>query len=108
MSALVAMRSQIGKVLVAVLWLHVPVVAVLGVVLSQDWLAPSIATAIFAGIATALWRADPQSPGFRYATAIAFVVQIAIMLYQLRGNPWQVDLHMYFFAALAMMAAFCD
>jgi methyl-accepting chemotaxis protein len=30
------------------------------------------------------------------------------MVFAFEGHPWQVDMHMYFFAALAMLTAFCD
>ncbi|WP_119167726.1 methyl-accepting chemotaxis protein [Algihabitans albus] len=108
MNALISLRLQVAKAMLAALWLHVLTVAAIAIMAQHDWLAPTGVAVLFAGIATVLWRLDPQAPAFRYATAVAFVVQIALMIYELRGHPWQIDLHMYFFAALAMMAAFCD
>jgi methyl-accepting chemotaxis protein len=32
----------------------------------------------------------------------------AVLLYASAGHPWQVDLHMYFFACLAVLAGWCD
>ena len=31
-----------------------------------------------------------------------------MLVYQLSGHPWQIDMHMYFFAALACLVAYCD
>src|SRR6201999_2824043 len=28
--------------------------------------------------------------------------------FQFAGKPWQIDMHMYFFAALACLVAYCD
>jgi methyl-accepting chemotaxis protein len=33
---------------------------------------------------------------------------VSLLVYQMSGHPWQVDMHMYFFAALACLAAYCD
>src|SRR6202012_2101715 len=33
---------------------------------------------------------------------------ISTLVYQLSGHPWQLDMHMYFFAAMAVLVAFCD
>jgi methyl-accepting chemotaxis protein len=40
--------------------------------------------------------------------AVAFVAQISVMLAAARGATLQIDLHMYYFAALAILAAYCD
>ena len=33
---------------------------------------------------------------------------VSVFAYQLAGHPWQIDMHMYFFAALACLVAYCD
>ena len=33
---------------------------------------------------------------------------VSVFTYQLAGHPWQIDMHMYFFAALACLVAYCD
>lgn len=33
---------------------------------------------------------------------------VSIFVFQFAGHPWQVDMHMYFFAALAILVAYCD
>jgi len=33
---------------------------------------------------------------------------VALFVYAFSAHPWQIDMHMYFFAVLAMTAAFCD
>ena len=31
-----------------------------------------------------------------------------MLVYEFEGRPWQTDMHMYFFAVLASLAAYCD
>ncbi len=33
---------------------------------------------------------------------------VALLLQAMAGHPWQLDLHMYFFAALAVLSVYCD
>ena len=33
---------------------------------------------------------------------------VSVFTYQLAGHAWQIDMHMYFFAALACLVAYCD
>ncbi|NYT42676.1 methyl-accepting chemotaxis protein [Sphingomonas sp. R-74633] len=44
----------------------------------------------------------------RMAVTMTMVAQPAVMLFVFQGQPWQVDLHMLFFAALATTAMLCD
>jgi methyl-accepting chemotaxis protein len=36
------------------------------------------------------------------------MIMVSLLVFALGGHAWQIDMHMYFFAALAMLAAFCD
>ena len=38
----------------------------------------------------------------------ALVGSISLMVATAAGSAWQVDLHMYYFAGLALLAAYCD
>jgi len=44
----------------------------------------------------------------RMAVTMTIVAQPALLLILFKGEPWQVDLHMIFFAALAASAVLCD
>jgi methyl-accepting chemotaxis protein len=44
----------------------------------------------------------------RMSVTMTMVAQPAVMLFLFQGQPWQVDLHMLFFAALATTAMLCD
>lgn len=44
----------------------------------------------------------------RLSVALMAAMQPALLLYALRGAAWQIDMHMYFFVALAMLTILCD
>lgn len=44
----------------------------------------------------------------RHLISVALMLSISVIVWQFQGHAWQIDMHMYFFAALAMTAAFCD
>jgi methyl-accepting chemotaxis protein len=50
-------------------------------------------------------RHDAQA---RMAVAALAAVGPAILVYVLRGHQWQMDMHMYFFVALAALTILCD
>jgi len=62
---------------------------------------------VLAGTATAAWRLDPTGVLARYTIAVALIGMVSLLVMRAAG-PWQIDMHMYYFAAFAMLAAFCD
>lgn len=69
---------------------------------------PPLAAAMLAGLATLCWIREPIETVTRLVTGVALVGMAATLLYAVTGHPWQVDLHMYFFACLAMLVGWCD
>jgi methyl-accepting chemotaxis protein len=108
MTALADIRRFVARCILLFLWAHVPLIAALGPVLGVAWLWPAAGALAFALCATAVWWADRHGPSTRYASSVALMVMVALVVFQFRGHPWQIDLHMYFFASLAILAAFCD
>ena len=108
MNELSVMRAAVQRFMILYLWLHVPLVAVVGLSLSGGWVIPTVGALVLAGAATATARLDGGGPSSRYTIAVALMGLVALLVYQFDGHPWQMDLHMYFFAALAMLTAYCD
>ena len=42
------------------------------------------------------------------ALAVALVGQTSLLVLAFSGHPWQVEMHFYYFAVLAMLSGFCD
>ncbi|CCG40669.1 Putative methyl-accepting chemotaxis protein [Magnetospirillum molischianum DSM 120] len=108
MNEIVQIRMVVERALIAYLWVHVPLVAAVGIVMAGDWAMMSIGALVLAGAATATWRAAPGSEAARYTISVALMGMVALLVFGFEGHPWQIDMHMYFFCALAMLTAFCD
>jgi methyl-accepting chemotaxis protein len=103
-----SLRQTTSKILVAVLWLHVPISVTVGLALGKAWLIPAIFMAIFALVATLSWRMSGNGLSTRLVFSVALMSGVSMFTWQFEGHPWQIDMHMYFFAALACTVAYCD
>jgi methyl-accepting chemotaxis protein len=102
------LRETTSKTLLAVLWLHVPVAMAISMARGADWLLPAVLMAGLALTATLSWRTSGNGLSTRLVFAVALMGSVSVFAYQLSGHPWQIDIHMYFFAALACLVAYCD
>lgn len=102
------LRSGFARFVVLFLWAHVPLVALVAQAVGRAWLAPALFTAVLAGALHLSWWRQGAAPGTRYISAVALMAQPAMLLYLLSGHPWQMDIHMYFFAGLALLIGWCD
>ncbi|HNB28849.1 MAG TPA: chemotaxis protein, partial [Alphaproteobacteria bacterium] len=107
MHAVELLRARTARVLAIYIAGHLPIV------LALEWLlqgGPGWTSATMAAIAAATglmaWRAEGLSQ--RLFLGVAMMLTVACVLAAMRGQAWQIDIHMYFFAALAMLVAFCD
>jgi methyl-accepting chemotaxis protein len=105
---LVKLREATSKTLIAVLWLHVPIALIIGLVRGADLLTSVVLMAAMAMAATASWRAASNSLSTQLIVSVALMGGVSTLVYQLSGHAWQIDLHMYFFASLACLVAYCD
>lgn len=109
MNQLETLRIRFSFVLMIFLWFNVPVVAFLAWTADSIRIIPStvMATCLLL-ITTLFWLRDPTAPVTRLVTGIAGAGMPALMVLVLERHPWQPDMHMYFFAVLAILAAWCD
>ena len=105
---LAILRETTSKTLMAVLWIHVPIAAAIGLLRGADWIVPSILMIAMALAATMSWRISGNGLSTRLTFAVALMGGVSVFAYQLAGHAWQIDMHMYFFAALACLVAYCD
>lgn len=103
-----ALRETASKALIALLWLHVPISAAIGFLRGTEWMTPAAAMAVFACVATWSWMKSGSALATRLIVAVALMADVSLLVYQMAGHPWQPDIHMYFFAALATLVAYCD
>ena len=105
---LAILRETTSKTLLAVLWLHVPIAVTIGMMRGTDWLLSAALMVAMALAATVSWRASGNGLSTRLIFAVALMGDVSVLAFQLAGHPWQIDMHMYFFAALACLVAYCD
>jgi methyl-accepting chemotaxis protein len=101
------LRAMVARFFVVALWLHLPALAMIGILNDSFSLGALIAGLAVVGIATLAWQQDAGSTATRYAIAIALVTLTSLMVWLARG-PLQPDMHMYYFVVFALLAAFCD
>ena len=101
------LRRSASKVFSVWIWVHLPVIALIAW-LNGTSLVYSLGTAaVIAALTTWFCRSDPAGATTRMVVAAAFVAMASLMVWTAAG-PWQIDLHMYYFAIFAVLAAYCD
>lgn len=102
------LRAHFSRFLLILLWCHVPLLAMVAALTGHSVGGGIAAGALLAGAYhLALWRGG-TGPATRYLSAVCLVGEPALLLYLLSGHSWQMDMHMYFFAMLALTIAWFD
>ncbi len=102
------LRLSVSRLLVIWMWANAGAAALTGYLSDNGWIAPLIMGIVLAGICHICWKVASLGKSSRLTTAVAFVAVISVMVAAARGSEMQIDLHMYYFAALAVIAASCD
>ncbi|PPQ40055.1 methyl-accepting chemotaxis protein [Rhodoblastus acidophilus] len=102
------LRHGLAPAIVGVIALLAALVAIVGLTrLDGGWLLALAAVAV-AGGAGAMALADRIGPATRIVTSAALAVEVAMLVYATSGHAFQIDMHMMFFAALALTAGWVD
>ncbi len=108
MTDLRSFQLTVAKVLTALGVAHVPMLALICLLLGDDVIANSIVCAALALIPLALLYAGRPITTVAFAIAVTLVGQTSLLVLAFKGHPWQVEMHFYYFAVLAMLSGFCD
>jgi len=103
-----SLRETASKAMLTLLWCHVPIALAIDLMRGADWLVPTLLMVLFAGTSTVSWWMSGSGVQTRCTVAVALMGGVSVIVYQMSGHPWQIDMHMYFFATLAFLAAYCD
>ena len=101
------MRRSLARALLAALWASVPLGFAIGLLAGHPAAWGAAVAAIAAGGATPLVLRDPAGPATRLALAVALVASVSVLVW-LMPDRLRIDMHMLYFAALAVLAGFCD
>jgi methyl-accepting chemotaxis protein len=104
-----SIRLAGARMLMCLFWINVPALFLVAELAgSPDALLAALAAAALAILPTlAVWRHDVTAPA-RTALAVTTMAFPALYVFLLRDHPWQMDMHMTFFAALAVLTTLLD
>ena len=106
-SGLHQLRAGFGTVLIGLLWAMVALVTAIGFLRGGSPLVTLAIGALLVGTATGFWRHDPTGPLARYVSSSAVSGMVALLVLEFARHPLQIDMHMAFFAGLAIVAVWC-
>ncbi|ESQ75212.1 methyl-accepting chemotaxis protein [Asticcacaulis sp. AC402] len=109
MDSLQSLRLSFSRFFIGFLWVNaalVPIISLFG--RGGVNLTATVGALVLAVAATYVWWRDPTGPATRIVTALATAGLVSLMVFALRGHTYQIDMHMYFFACLAVCAGWCD
>lgn len=103
------LRLRFGHLLLMLMWAHVPLLMLVAHWTgTMRWTSAMAIGATLAMIYQVTWARHGVAPITRYISAVLLVAQPALLLLLLKGHPWQMDMHMYFFAMIALNIAWFD
>ncbi len=109
MMSLGEIRRQAGLWTTALLWLNLALVAARIIWGSEvNGMIVLAAGAMIALIGTAVWWIDRDGPTARFVSGLTQAAMVSLLVYAFSGSPLQIDMHMYFFAILAICSAWVD
>jgi methyl-accepting chemotaxis protein len=103
------LRIRFAYVLITVLWANSVLLFFAGKVTGAD--NADLLTACGIGLAvltTLTWRLCGTHWLTRQVSSIATIGQVMLMVYAFARHPYQADMHMYFFAMLAVLSGWLD
>ncbi|WEO75084.1 methyl-accepting chemotaxis protein [Agrobacterium vitis] len=109
MNALDKIRQKSSIGILVLLWINVALIILRNLLRSEGVDLATVVTAIIMGtLASVLWNSDRTGPTTRVVTSMAHAASVAILVFSFSGSPLQIDMHMYFFANLAICAVWVD
>jgi methyl-accepting chemotaxis protein len=108
MTNLASFQKIVAQALIALAFVHVPVLALIAWPLDQPMLVTALTAAVLAAMPALAWWLQRPIKTIAFALAIALVGQTSVLVYLFNDHPWQVEMHFYYFAVLAMLSGFCE
>ena len=96
------------RFILAIIWLQTLLIAGACGLYGAPFFTPVITALMIAAAAQAAAYWDRGGSQARIAAGVALMASISILVATLNGQKIQVDLHMYYFAALALLVTSCD
>jgi methyl-accepting chemotaxis protein len=108
MDSLERLRRIASRSLIALLWLHVLLNPAVAAVTGGGWVASLLISGLLAAAATACALLGASAKLTHVTIAVALTGVVSMLVAAMARTSWQVDIHLYYFAALALLATLCD
>lgn len=99
-------RKVAGPVVTTLIWLMVPVIVGFSWFQNAEVVDAGVAGVLCAVAATAIWTSIGETTLGRSLPGVVLMAQLSILVAS--GGAWQIDLHMAYFAGLALLIIYCD
>ncbi len=103
-----AQRRAGGTLVMVTCWLIVAAIAAAWLGLGGAGGALTTAGALIAGGVSLGWMSNRGGPPMRLSFSVALMAEVSLLVGAFANNRWQIDMHMAYFATLAMLVIFCD
>ncbi len=101
-------RRFADRLVVMGLWALAPLIAGAAAFTGGAWLLLGLAGAGVASGATLVRKVVGEGPAVRVTAGVSLMASVSLLVGAFSGHPWQIDMHMAYFAALAVLIIYCD
>jgi methyl-accepting chemotaxis protein len=101
-------RAVGSKVIVLLSWAFVAVALGQSLLLGSDLIRAVLPVVLLAGLQTAVWIIYRGRSLGRMLSSVLLMALVSTIVAGLSGSPYQTDMHMAYFAALAVVIIYCD
>jgi methyl-accepting chemotaxis protein len=108
MTSLEQFQWRVARLLVALTWLHLPILALMSWMNGKPTFLIATSALLGALLPAYFYYARRSIATVGFALALALVGETSLSVYIYSGHPWQVEMHFYYFVVLAMLSGFCD
>ena len=103
-------RRAGGALVAALSWITAAAIVATRLLLAgpADLAGPLVASIGVAGMTTLAARWGAAAPTGRALAGVLLMAQVSLLVAVTSRHPWQIDMHMAYFAALALLVIYCD
>ncbi|RYG76057.1 MAG: methyl-accepting chemotaxis protein, partial [Alphaproteobacteria bacterium] len=101
-------RAVGSKVIALLSWAIVAVALGQSLLLGSDVIRAVLPVMLLAGLQTAVWIIYRGRSLGRMLSSVLLMALVSMIVAGLSGSPYQTDMHMAYFAALAVVVIYCD
>ena len=102
-----AFQETVARTLTAIGLLHVPVLILIAWLRGMNVTATASIALLFALTPLVLRLLNRPVATVAFALSVTLVGQTSLLVYVMSGHPWQIEMHFYYFAVLALLGGFC-